>query len=66
MTTRVGELEVLYSARGTESFSIELWHDGLKKHRVIKGSEVEIVQRKASLQVQDWEEKWQQAQSKEK
>ena len=65
MTTRVGELEVSYGARGGTTYRIELWHDGLKKHRVVKGSDFEIVQRKAGLQVDDWEEKWRQAQDRE-
>lgn len=65
MATRIGELEVSYGARGGASYRIELWHEGLKKHRVIKGSEAEIVHRKASLQVEDWDKKWREAEARE-
>jgi restriction system protein len=58
METRVGDLEVSYTARGIPTYRLELWHDGLKKHRVIKGNDVSIVQRKANLQAEDWIEKW--------
>lgn len=58
MTTRVGSLQVTYSARGIPSYSIEMWHDGLKKHRLIHGPEASVVQKKATLQVQEWDEKW--------
>ena len=58
MKARVGDLEVSYSSRGNATYRLELWHDGLKKHRVIKGSEGSVVQRKAQLQLEDWREKW--------
>ncbi|WP_374564435.1 restriction endonuclease [Ideonella sp.] len=59
METRIGQLNVAYSARGKASFSLELWHDGLKKHRLIKGDDQQIVIRKAELQVAEWAERWQ-------
>jgi restriction system protein len=58
MATRVGTLQVSYSARGIPSFSIELWHDELKKHRLIRGPEANVVQKKTELQVAEWDEKW--------
>jgi restriction system protein len=58
METRVGDLEVSYTARGIPTYRLELWHDGLKKHRVIKGNDASIIQRKANLQAADWIEKW--------
>jgi restriction system protein len=48
------------------TYRVEIWHDGLKKHRVIKGSEPEIVQRKAEMQVAEWDEKWSQAEARER
>jgi restriction system protein len=47
------------------TYRLELWHDELKKHRLIKGSEQEIVQRKAALQVAEWEERWSQVHARE-
>ena len=64
MSVRVGELEVHYSARGIASYRIELWHDDLKKHRVIKGNDAAVVQRKANLQIEDWNDKWAAAQER--
>jgi restriction system protein len=58
MATRIGTLHVSYSARGIPSYSIELWHDELKKHRLIRGPEASVVQNKTELQVAEWDEKW--------
>lgn len=48
------KLDVNYNLRGNAIYSIELSHDGLKKHRIIKGYDRDIVARKAELQVNDW------------
>lgn len=58
MKTRLGQLSVKYSARGIPTYSLELWHDGLKKHRLIRGESEPIVRLKATLQVEEWEERW--------
>lgn len=58
MKTRFGELSVTYSARGIPSYSLELWHDGLKKHRIIRGESESIVKLKATLQIEEWDERW--------
>jgi restriction system protein len=66
METRCGWLEVLYSARGIPTYRLELWHDGLKKHRLIKGPEKEVVRRKGQIQSKEWEEKWAFVEAREK
>lgn len=58
MKTRLGQLSVKYSARGVPTYSFELWHDGLKKHRLIRGESESIVKLKATLQIEEWEERW--------
>lgn len=58
MKTRIGDLEVSYSARGNPTYTLNLWHDGLKKHRLIRGDSQSIVQLKSQLQVEEWEQKW--------
>jgi restriction system protein len=58
MKTRLGQLSVKYSARGIPTYTLELWHDGLKKHRLIRGETESIVKLKASLQVEEWDERW--------
>ena len=64
METRLGRLEVSYSARGNPTYTLNLWHDGLKKHRLLRGDSQSIVQLKAQLQVEEWQEKWGEVESK--
>ncbi|WP_330114891.1 restriction endonuclease [Pseudomonas sp. JS3066] len=59
MQTRIGTLYEKVSPRGISSYSLELWHDGLNKHRMIRGESVAIVRMKASLQVDEWDQRWQ-------
>ncbi len=65
METRIGRLEVSYSARGNPTYTLDLWHDGLKKHRLIRGDDQAIVQLKARLQVEEWEQKWAEVSSRQ-
>ena len=65
MQVRFGEVDVSYSARGNPTYRVEIWHDGLKKHRQIRGSELEVVERKAQLQAEEWESKWEVVKAKE-
>lgn len=58
MVTRIEALQVTYSVRGIPSYSIEMWHDELKKHRLVRGPDARIVKKKAELQVVEWDEKW--------
>jgi restriction system protein len=58
MKTRFGQLEVSHGVRGGATYRLELWHDGLKKHRLIKSPEPEMVSRKAELQAAEWDERW--------
>ena len=66
METKVGQVKKSLSARGIPSYSIELLHDGLNKHRLIKGREEAVVRRKADIQIAEWEEKWVLAVAREK
>lgn len=58
MNARLGQLSLKYSSRGIPTYSLELWHDGLKKHRLIRGESESIVKLKATLQIEEWEERW--------
>ncbi|WP_310598826.1 restriction endonuclease [Desulfobulbus sp.] len=58
MRTRFGQLSVRYSARGIPTYFLELWHDGLKKHRVIRGDSSSIIESKANLQAEEWNQRW--------
>ena len=65
MQVRFSDMEVSHSARGIPTFRVELWHDGLKKHRQIRGSERVVVDRKARMQAAEWKTKWEESQKKE-
>ena len=65
MKVRFSEVEVAVSARGNLTYRVEIWHDGLKKHREIRGSERDVVKRKAQLQAEEWASKWEGAKTKE-
>lgn len=54
----MSQLSVNYSARGIPTYTLELWHDGLKKHRLIRGEGESIVELKATLQAEEWDERW--------
>ena len=43
---------------GIVTYGIELEHLGLKKHRVIKDRDLDILERRATLQLEQWEEQW--------
>jgi restriction system protein len=58
MKTEQGQLRASYSVRGIPSFSVEVWHEGLNKHRLIKGSAANVVLSKAAIQALDWEGRW--------
>jgi len=58
MRTTKSSLRTVYSLRGIPSFQIELEHEGLHKHRIIKGSDPYLVERKAILQATSWDEIW--------
>lgn len=60
MKTKVGQLEVSCSARGISTYRLEMWHEGLKKHRMIKGESGAVVRRKAEIQEEEWNQKWNQ------
>lgn len=39
-------------------YEVEIWHDGLHKHRVIRGNDAQFVQRKLEVQLADWDDLW--------
>jgi hypothetical protein len=57
-TTQVGELQVKQGARGSVSYSVEVYNRGLNKHRLIRASDVEVIEEKVRCQVAEWNELW--------
>lgn len=58
MQARIGHLKTTFSARGLARYEVEIWHDGLHKHRIIRGADPQFIQRKVEVQLADWDDQW--------
>jgi restriction system protein len=58
MATKIGELDVKYGVRGSVSYSVEVYHQGLHKHRLVRGPDAQVVEAKVRLQAAEWDELW--------
>src|SRR5271156_2630194 len=58
MESEVGQVLVKYSANGIASYTLELSHRGLHKHRLLRAPDLSIVKAKALLQAAEWNELW--------
>jgi len=55
----IGRPTTVFSVSGKSlGFRLEVHHKGLHKHRVIKGADLQILQRKAQTQVAAWQQQW--------
>ena len=57
MRSRLGTIETDYSGRGIR-YQVEVWHDGLNKYQVIRGSDRHVVKQKAAAKASQWDEQW--------
>ncbi len=55
-----GSVEDIWNVNGTKilKYQQEIWHDGLKEHKVITATDEEILENKVRVQVEKWVEKW--------
>ena len=58
MTTKFGPVQVRYGARGSVSYSVEVYHQGLNKHRLIRGPDAQVVDAKMVHQAAEWNALW--------
>jgi restriction system protein len=58
MQARIVQLRTTFTSRGLARYEVEIWHDGLHKHRVIRGNDAQFVQRKLKVQLADWNDQW--------
>lgn len=58
MKARVGNMTISYTSRGIPRYSLDLWHEGLRKHRTIRGDDQAIIKLKAQHQLDEWAERW--------
>lgn len=63
-----GEAQAHWNVSGTRllKFTLELYHNGLKEHKLISAPEFDMLEKKALLQSQKWDEKWESIVSKKK
>ena len=55
-----GIVEEIWNVSGTKilRFQQEIWHEGLKEHKVITAPEKAILINKIRVQTEKWDEKW--------
>jgi restriction system protein len=58
---RIGKPEANWNAAGTRilKYTLEISHSGLKEHKVVSAPDIGILENKANLQIQKWNEAWQ-------
>jgi restriction system protein len=56
----IGEAQRHYNVAGTRilKYTVELSHKGLNEHKLISAPELDMLQNKANIQANKWEEKW--------
>lgn len=66
--TRYGRVEEILNANGTKilRYQQEIWHEGLKEHKVISAPEREILNNKVRVQAEKWNQKWKETQEKKR
>ncbi len=51
---------IYYGSSGNPlGYQVEVWHDGLSEHRVLKDKDVDILESKVKSQLLKWDDKWQ-------
>lgn len=63
---QIGRAQGHYSARGDRilKYSLEIYHSGLKEHKLVTAPELHMVETKAELQIAKWEAQWRQIEEK--
>ena len=56
--TRFGPITVTYSPRGTPTYLVEVFHDGLHKHFVVRAGDSNILQHKILALAERWNAEW--------
>jgi restriction system protein len=65
---KVGRAEEHWNAAFTRilKYSVEMFDDGLKEHKIVSAPDLDILQNKVDLQVEKWNEKWGKIESKQR
>ena len=55
----IGKVAATYSVSGRQTgYMVELSHQGLHEHRLLKASDIDVLQNKVNAVASSWEEKW--------
>lgn len=65
---QTGKVQKHWNVAGTRvlRYSLEMYHTGLKEHKLVTAPEIDILENKANLQAQKWAEKWEVVELKRK
>lgn len=65
---QIGEEQANWNVAGTRilKHSVEMYHKGLKEHKLISSPDIEILEKKVELQKNKWVEKWDTVETKRK
>ena len=63
---RTGSIQPHWSAKADRilKFTVEIYHKGLKEHKILSAPEEDILENKIGLQTKKWKEKWERLESK--
>ncbi|MBU4288340.1 MAG: restriction endonuclease [Proteobacteria bacterium] len=63
---QTGQTQAYWNVSGTHilKYRVEMYHKGLKEHKLISAPEMDMLENKANLQAQKWTEKWENIESK--
>lgn len=62
----IGRKQAHYNKSGTQilKYSVEVFHTGLNEHRVLSAPDINVLNNKISLQVKQWNDKWERLDAK--
>lgn len=65
---KVGRTEEHWNAAFTRvlKYSVELYDEGLKEHKIVSAPEMDVLQNKVDLQIEKWNEKWEKIEVRQK
>lgn len=63
---QTGQAQEYWNVSGTRvlKYTVEMYHKGLKEHKLISAPEMDMLENKANLQAQKWTDKWESIESK--
>ena len=64
----VGKAQAHYNVAGTRilKYSVEMYHKGLKEHKIVSAPEIDMLENKVNMQAEKWVDKWKKLEAKRK